>query len=184
MPLLNIATYHFKATHNDGLVLYHVARLCVEEVYGGYMAWEIPEGPTGMTCDTPDQAVKAYLNYCCSGVISDVRMLDQYEAECIAEGLRSGIEGAIAAETRIPDATETTTEGPPIILTPTWAGMLRYILFGLENGTEEGRKTARVELARMARLADKYAAMCTALGGGGRHIPGNTGLHREPDPGP
>ncbi len=40
--------------------------------------------------------------------------------------------------------------------TPTWSGILPALLNVLENGTEEGKKLARIELKRMAEVADKY----------------------------
>lgn len=42
--------------------------------------------------------------------------------------------------------------------TPTWAGVLPLLLAALDNGTDEGRKIAREELARMAKAADLYNA--------------------------
>lgn len=43
-----------------------------------------------------------------------------------------------------------------IDLTPTWTGILPSLLLVLEHGTEEGKRTARGELSKMARFADKY----------------------------
>jgi hypothetical protein len=40
--------------------------------------------------------------------------------------------------------------------TPTWSGILPALLIVLEDGTEEGKKLARIELKRMAEIADKY----------------------------
>jgi len=56
-----------------------------------------------------------------------------------------------------------TTESPIkevryIDVTPTWSAILPVLLFGLEAGTPEGRRLARVELARMAQAADAYNA--------------------------
>ena len=45
-----------------------------------------------------------------------------------------------------------------IDVTPTWSAILPVLLFGLEAGTPEGRRLARVELARMAQAADAYNA--------------------------
>jgi hypothetical protein len=43
-----------------------------------------------------------------------------------------------------------------IDLTPTWQGMLKYILTLLQDGTPEGRKVAEKELSRMAQAADNF----------------------------
>jgi len=43
-----------------------------------------------------------------------------------------------------------------IDLTPTWAAVLPILLAAMENGTDEGRRLAREEFARMAQAADKY----------------------------
>lgn len=43
-------------------------------------------------------------------------------------------------------------------LTPTWAALVPAFVLVLTNGTQEGRDSIRVELARMAALADLYAA--------------------------
>lgn len=40
-----------------------------------------------------------------------------------------------------------------------WKAAAGIIAAALENGTGEGRRAARAELARMAELADKYAAL-------------------------
>jgi len=45
-----------------------------------------------------------------------------------------------------------------IDLTPTWAGLVPAFLAVLENGTQEGRAAMSQELARMAALADLWAA--------------------------
>ncbi len=42
-----------------------------------------------------------------------------------------------------------------IDLTPTWSGVLPVLLAALTEGTEEGRRLAKIELARMARIADE-----------------------------
>lgn len=49
-----------------------------------------------------------------------------------------------------------------IDLTPTWEQILPTLLMLLENGNAEGRKTARTELARMARIADEHVAQSKA----------------------
>lgn len=49
-----------------------------------------------------------------------------------------------------------------IDLTPTWAAVLPILLTAVEDGTFEGRKIAREELARMAGLADKYVELMKA----------------------
>ena len=57
------------------------------------------------------------------------------------------------------------TEAAPvetIDCTPTWAGILPALLALIENGSAEGRRTAREELARMAALADERNALATA----------------------
>jgi hypothetical protein len=47
-----------------------------------------------------------------------------------------------------------------IDLTPTWSGILPALLAVIANGeTVEARKAAEQELARMARIADKYVAL-------------------------
>jgi hypothetical protein len=43
-----------------------------------------------------------------------------------------------------------------INLTPTWEGILPALLAVLEDGTETGKKLAREELKRMAKIADFY----------------------------
>lgn len=45
-----------------------------------------------------------------------------------------------------------------IDMTPTWEGLLPGLLLAIENGTAEGRRIAREELARMAQVADLYVA--------------------------
>ncbi len=45
-----------------------------------------------------------------------------------------------------------------IKLTPTWEAMTRLFIALLEDGDAEGRETARNELLRMARIADRYVA--------------------------
>ena len=49
-----------------------------------------------------------------------------------------------------------------IDLTPTWAAVLPALLAVIEDGTDEGRKMAREELARMAQAADKYNELMKA----------------------
>lgn len=45
-----------------------------------------------------------------------------------------------------------------INLQPTWEAMTRLFIALLEDGNAEGRETARDELLRMARIADRYVA--------------------------
>jgi hypothetical protein len=45
-----------------------------------------------------------------------------------------------------------------IDLTPTWAAVLPILIAALEDGTDEGRKLAKLELASMAKAADLYNA--------------------------
>lgn len=45
-----------------------------------------------------------------------------------------------------------------IDLTPTWEQILPALLAVLENGTDEGRKTVKEELRRMAQAADRWNA--------------------------
>lgn len=53
-----------------------------------------------------------------------------------------------------------------IDVTPSWEGLVPYLVTLIENGSIEGRKIAREELHRMARAADaavrmqKEAAKC------------------------
>lgn len=44
-----------------------------------------------------------------------------------------------------------------IDMTPSWEGILPYLLTIMRDGTMEGRRMAREELQRMAKLADRYA---------------------------
>lgn len=64
---------------------------------------------------------------------------------------------AAEAAARVEAANPVTQVGT-IDLTPTWASALQVALLGLEHGTDEGKRLARQELARMAALAD--AAVC------------------------
>ena len=41
-------------------------------------------------------------------------------------------------------------------MTPSWEGLLPYLLTIMQDGTTEGQKLAREELTRMAKLADRY----------------------------
>jgi hypothetical protein len=50
-----------------------------------------------------------------------------------------------------------------IDLTPTWAGVLPALLAVLESGTNEGKKMAREELAKMAKGLDRCNAVVPAL---------------------
>lgn len=45
-----------------------------------------------------------------------------------------------------------------IDLTPTWTAVLPIFIAALQDGTPEGQKAAKEELARMAALADQYVA--------------------------
>lgn len=52
-------------------------------------------------------------------------------------------------------ADQTEAVAPQVIdLTPTWAAVLPIFLTALEYGTAEGQKSAKLELMRMAHLAD------------------------------
>lgn len=46
-----------------------------------------------------------------------------------------------------------------IDLVPNWEAAANILMVVLENGTYEGKKLAREELLRMAKLADKYVAL-------------------------
>jgi hypothetical protein len=41
-------------------------------------------------------------------------------------------------------------------LTPTWSAVLPILLTALEYGNQAGKASARIELTRMATLADEY----------------------------
>ena len=41
-------------------------------------------------------------------------------------------------------------------MTPSWEGLLPYLLTIMRDGTTEGQKLARQELTRMAKMADRY----------------------------
>lgn len=41
-------------------------------------------------------------------------------------------------------------------MTPSWEGLLPYLLTIIQDGSWEGQKLAREELRRMAKLADRY----------------------------
>jgi hypothetical protein len=45
-----------------------------------------------------------------------------------------------------------------IDLTPTWQEQARMLIVLLEEGDAKGRKTAREEIMRMAKVADAYVA--------------------------
>jgi hypothetical protein len=47
-------------------------------------------------------------------------------------------------------------------LTPTWSGILPLFITALTEGNAAAQATARLELARMADLADKYNALSKA----------------------
>lgn len=42
--------------------------------------------------------------------------------------------------------------------TPTWQAILPWLIAAIQDGTEEGQRAAREELARMAKAADLYNA--------------------------
>jgi hypothetical protein len=46
-----------------------------------------------------------------------------------------------------------------IDVTPSWEGVLPYLITIIENGSFEGHRLAREELHRMARLADLAVRM-------------------------
>lgn len=46
-----------------------------------------------------------------------------------------------------------------IDMTPSWEGLVPYLITLIENGSIEGRKIAREELHRMARAADVAVRM-------------------------
>lgn len=45
--------------------------------------------------------------------------------------------------------------------TPTWKAVLPIIVTALTEGTDEGKRLAKLELGRMADLADAYVAANT-----------------------
>ena len=49
-----------------------------------------------------------------------------------------------------------------IDITPSWEGILPMLLLLIECGDVEGQRTAKAELAKMARLADQWVAHCDA----------------------
>lgn len=49
-------------------------------------------------------------------------------------------------------------------ITPTWRGVLPILIAGLQDGSREGQRIARIELERMADLADR----CNEQTKGGR----------------
>lgn len=55
-------------------------------------------------------------------------------------------------------AAKPAAEPRTIDCTPEWSGLLPVLLALLENGNAEGARTARAELARMAKAADKWNA--------------------------
>lgn len=55
---------------------------------------------------------------------------------------------------QINGAKNMTDEVKSIDMTPTWQGVLPVLLAGLEDGTAEGKRLARIELKRMAEAAD------------------------------
>lgn len=46
-----------------------------------------------------------------------------------------------------------------IDMTPTWSAILPWILTALEDGSPTAQASARLELERMARIADDYVAL-------------------------
>lgn len=50
-----------------------------------------------------------------------------------------------------------------IVIEPKWAGTLPLLLAALENGTEEGKRIAREELAHMAQVAGAVTELRAAL---------------------
>lgn len=50
-----------------------------------------------------------------------------------------------------------------IDMTPSWRGILGYLIVGIENGNAEGRKIATEELRRMADIADSYNVLINKL---------------------
>ncbi|MGC0015622.1 hypothetical protein ACPPTR_09000 [Ralstonia pseudosolanacearum] len=59
--------------------------------------------------------------------------------------------------TKYPRESGTPDSKPNTInLTPTWASCLHVFLAVLEDGTDEGKRVARQELARMAAAADAW----------------------------
>lgn len=51
-----------------------------------------------------------------------------------------------------------------IDMTPTWSALLPAFVAVLEDGTQEGRRIARLELQRMAQAADYWNEHAKALG--------------------
>lgn len=52
------------------------------------------------------------------------------------------------------------TEAKTIDITKTWAGMLPLLMAAITDGTANGQRTAKEELARMAQAADHWNAHC------------------------
>jgi hypothetical protein len=50
------------------------------------------------------------------------------------------------------------TKAATIDLTPTWKAVLPIMIAALVDGTDEGKRLAKIELNRMADLADAYVA--------------------------
>ena len=46
-----------------------------------------------------------------------------------------------------------------IDITPTWAAIIRIYIEALEHGDQKGREAARIEIQRLATIADTYVAM-------------------------
>lgn len=60
----------------------------------------------------------------------------------------------IAKQEAAPADVAAVTLAGTIDMTPTWAGILPALLAALINGTQEGQRIAREELARLAKIAD------------------------------
>jgi len=45
-----------------------------------------------------------------------------------------------------------------IDMTPTWTAIVPILIAGLQDGTPEGQRLAKIELYRMAEAADKWNA--------------------------
>lgn len=95
---------------------------------------------------------------------SDIR--DAYETAkaMYRTGLRadSTIEG-LPAEPATAEAAPAAFIGETIDMTPTWAAVAPIFVACLEDGTETGRRSARLELNRMAGLADERNAFASTL---------------------
>lgn len=67
----------------------------------------------------------------------------------------------------VPAAAESAAPAAPVVrvidATPTWQGVLPYLILGLVDGNEQGQRTAKGELTRMAQAADGYNTQRKAL---------------------